>query len=62
MSKLIIKDNNDNDYVVDDVDQFKKHLLNYHCTNGKANNSIHEENGHYFTVTEKLLQQVKNFL
>ena len=62
MSKLTIKDNMKNDYVVKDVNRFKQHLLKYHCTDGEANNSVHEENGRYFSVSEKLLQQVEDFL
>ena len=62
MNQFIIKDNNDNECVVDDPDRFKQHLFDFHTYNGKANFSLHKENGHYFTVTIKLLNEVNEFI
>ena len=62
MNQLIIQDNNGNNYIVDKPKQFKKHLIDFHTLKGKANLSLHEENGHYFTVTTKLLDEVNNFI
>ena len=61
MNRLIIKDNKSNKYVVNDPNKFRKHLLNFHTSKGKANLSLHEENGHYFTATTNLLEEVNNF-
>ena len=43
MAKLILKDNNGKNYVVKNPKRFQKHLLEFHISNGQANNSIHEE-------------------
>ena len=40
----------------DDIDQFKKHLDEYHL-NGS---SVHEENGHYFTVDQKFRDKINS--
>ena len=62
MQELIIKDNTENEYIVQNPVQFYMHLLKFHADNGFANLSLHEENGHYFTVTHKLLEDVKLFI
>ena len=49
MNQLIIIDNNRNNYIVGNPKQFRKHLIDFHTSNGKADNSLHEENGCYFT-------------
>ena len=41
-----IKDNNGNDYIIKDLKSFYQHILDYHA----SGTSLHEENGHYFTV------------
>ena len=61
MKKLIVKDNNGKDYIVNDPDRFRKHLYNFHTYNDNADLSVHEESGHYFTVTNKLLDEVNEF-
>ena len=43
MAQLILKDNSGINYVVNNPKRFQKHLLEFHITNGQANNSIHEE-------------------
>ena len=62
MAKLILKDNSGKNYVVNNPKRFQKHLLEFHISNGKANNSIHEENGFYFTVTSEMLDKVSTFI
>jgi len=62
MNKLTVKDNNGKDYTIDDPIRFKQHLLDFHTLNDKANLSLHEENGYYFTVTTKLLNEVITFI
>ena len=62
MNKLTVKDNSGKDYTIDDPKRFKQHLLNFHISNGKADLSLHEENGYYFTVTTKLLNEVITFI
>ena len=39
-----------------DIDKFKKHLDEFH-DNGST---IHEENGHYFTVNQLFRDKIKN--
>ena len=45
MRKVKINDNHGKSIEVD-IDQFKKHLDEYHSTGS----SVHDEDGHYFTV------------
>ena len=62
MNQLIVKDNNGNKYVVDEPNRFRQHLLDFHTSNGKADLSLHEENGHCFTVTIQLIDVVNQFI
>ena len=55
MKKVEITDNSGNKIKVD-INKFKKHLDEYHL-NGS---SIHEENGHYFTVDQKFRNKIKS--
>ena len=55
MRKVKINDNHGKSIEVD-IDQFKKHLDEYHL-NGS---SIHEENGHYFTVDQKFRDKINS--
>ena len=48
VKKSIIKDNNGNDYIIKDIATFYEHILEYHS----SGTSLHEENGHYFTVND----------
>ena len=56
MSISKIKDNNGYDYVISDIDSFYLHIQEYHS----SGTSIHEENGHYFTVDDAFRSQVEN--
>ena len=62
MANLILSDNNSRKYIVKDPQRFHDHLIEYHTTNKIADNSVHEENGFYFTVTEDLFNKVENFV
>ena len=62
MKQLIIKDNKEKAIFVDDPYRFTQHLFDFHTLNGEADLSLHEENGHYFTVTKKLIDEVNNFI
>ena len=50
-----IKDNNGYDYVISDIDSFYLHIQEYHS----SGTSIHEENGHYFTVDDAFRSKIK---
>ena len=62
MSNLILRDNNSKEYIVTNPQRFYDHLIEYHTTNQIADNSVHEENGYYFTVTKDLFNKVENFV
>ena len=62
MNQLIVKDNNGNKYVVNEPNRFRQHLLDFHTLNGKAGLSLHEENGHCFTVTIQLIDVVNQLI
>ena len=55
MRKVKITDDQGNNIEVD-IDKFKKHLDEFHY-NGST---IHEENGHYFTVNQLFRDKIKN--
>ena len=52
-----IKDIDGRDYIIEDLDRFISHLEDFHTVNGKADGSLHEENGYYFKVTQYFLDQ-----
>ena len=54
MSKVKIKDDNGNEIEVD-LDGFQKHIDQYHS----SGTSIHDENGHYFTVDDNFRKKLK---
>ena len=62
MDKLILIDNSSREYNVKDPRLFYDHLLDYHSKDKMADNSIHEENGFYFTVDKNLFKKVENFV
>ena len=55
MKKVEITDNTGNKIKVD-IKKFKKHSDEYHV-NGS---SIHEENGHFFTVDQKFRNKINS--
>ena len=55
MRKVKINDNQGKSIEVD-IDQFKKHLDEYHSTGL----SVHDEDGHYFTVNQNFRDKIKS--
>ena len=58
--KVILKDDNGNDCIIENILDFQKHIDSYHSSGV----SIHEENGHYFRVDDnfrsKILSMIKD--
>ena len=52
--KVTIKDDNGRDCVIENIQTFQKHLQMFH----KKGVSVHDENGHYFTVDDSFRQQI----
>ena len=50
-----IKDDYGNDYIIKDLKSFYQHMLHYHA----SGTSLHEENGHYFTVNDEFRTKVE---
>ena len=56
MKKLfIVQDNLGRDYEIPDIESFYQHLKEFHL-NGI---SVHEEEGHYFTVNDNFREKIK---
>ena len=55
MSVYKIKDNNGDSYIIKDIASFYEHMIEYHS----SGTSLHEENGHYFTVNDAFRSSVK---
>ena len=60
MKKIYIKDDNGDDFLIENVKEFKKHIMKYHTHNNQGDNSIHEEKGRFFTVTREFYKLVEN--
>ncbi len=58
MKNVIIKDYYGKDYQVTNLEKFKKHITGYHSINGKGDNSLHEENGRYFKITDEFIELI----
>jgi len=58
---LELIDDHGKPYVVKDLDRFKQHLIDFHSRNGIGDNSLHEENGYWFTVTPEFYELVMRF-
>ena len=54
MSNVIIKDDNGREVEVD-LNKFIDHINQFH----KTGTSIHDENGHYFTVNDNFRKRLK---
>ena len=54
MKQLIILDNKGNNYKVDNPKQFRKHLIDFHTSNGKAKYLILENKMLIFLVGRQL--------
>ena len=60
MKKIYIKDDNGDDFLIENIEEFKKHIIKYHSHNKQGDNSIHEEKGKYFTITKEFYKLVEN--
>ena len=60
MKKIYIKDDNGDDFLIENVEEFKKHIIKYHSHKNQGDNSIHEEKGRFFTVTKEFYKLVEN--
>ena len=62
MKTLIVKADDGREYHIDDPNRFYQHLIDFHSDNSIGNNSVHEENGYYFTVIRSFYDTVKKFV
>jgi len=60
MKRIFIKDDNGDDFLVENIEKFKNHIIKFHSFNNEGDNSIHEEKGKYFTVTKKFFRHIKS--
>ena len=51
IKEFIIQDDSGNDYTVNDMENFRKHIIKYHSVNGRGDKSLHIEDGRNFTVS-----------
>lgn len=58
MKSVTIKDNAGVDYEVTNLESFHRHILKFHASGA----SIHEENGHYFTVDDAFRKMIEGFI
>ena len=56
--KVTIKDDNGRDCVIENIQIFHNHLQMFH----KKGVSIHDENGHYFTVDDSFREKIDELL
>ena len=54
-----VLDNNGRKYLIKEINEFYEHLIEFHTNDGRGNNSLHEESGYYFTVTEDFFEKIK---
>ena len=59
MKRIFIKDNNGDNYLIEDIKKFKNHIFKYHSIDGKGDYSLHEENGRYFTVSREFYKMIE---
>ena len=57
MKKILIKDDEGKEVEVD-LDKFISHINQFH----KTGTTIHDENGHYFTVNDNFRKRLKEML
>ena len=60
MKKIIIQDDYGKNYVIEDLIEFKNHIKNFFSINGEGDNSLHEENGRFFTITREFFRHIKH--
>ena len=56
--RKIIKDDFGNDFIIEDLKKFKNHLTAFHTIDGKADNSVFEEKGRFFTITDEFYNKI----
>ena len=56
--KVILKDDDGNDCLVENILDFQKHIITHHS----SGISIHEENGHYFRVDDAFRNKILNII
>ncbi len=52
----VIQDNKNQNFKIKNIEDFYNHILTFHSTG----TSIHEEDGHFFTVDNKFREKIKN--
>ena len=50
--EFVIKDDNGRIFHPENLNEFKNHIKKYHTVNGACDNSLHIEDGRFFTVTK----------
>ena len=58
MKRILIEDNYGRSFEINNLDDFKNHLINFQTYKGKGDNSLHEQDGYYFTVTEDFYKMI----
>ena len=58
MERILIEDNYGRSFEINNLDDFKNHLINFHSYKGNGDNSLHEEDGYYFTITEDFYNMI----
>ena len=56
MRTPIIRDNKNQNFKIKNIGDFYNHIFTFHSTG----TSIHEEDGHFFTVDNKFREKIKN--
>jgi len=57
-----VLDNSGKKYLIKDINNFFQHLIEFHTDEEQnPDNSIHEENGHYFTITDVFFKKIKEY-
>ncbi len=59
---FIIKSDYGREYAILDINIFFNYPTDFHTVNGNGNNSLHEENGFYFTITHEFYLSLKKML
>ena len=60
MKKIIIQDDSGNDYKVNDLKKFIKHIEDFHLKNGQGDGSLNMENGRYLTISPSFSKLIKS--
>ena len=55
---IVIKDDHGRNFKISNLEKFKNHLKKYHSNNGRGDNSLHEEDGFWFHVTEDFYYKI----